>query len=129
MRLMLDAHTAFWTLYEPDQLPLAIARLIADEANDLFVSEASIWELVNKAAAYRLAPMEASPQAFLTRLAELGTTLLPITLTDIVASAILPRHHGDPFDRMLVAQAQAYNLILLTNDNKIPLYDVQTLWR
>ncbi len=129
MRVMLDAHTVFWTLYEPDQFPSGIARLIADEANELFVSEASIWELVNKAAAYRLPPMGASPQAFLTRLAELGTTLLPITMADIVASAVLPRHHGDPFDRMLVAQAQAHDLILLTNDGKIPLYDVQTLWR
>ena len=63
---MLDAHSVFCTLYEPDQLPSGSATLIAGEANELFVSEASIWELVNKAATYRLPPRGASPQAFFT---------------------------------------------------------------
>jgi len=62
------------------------------------------------------------------RIEQLGATFLPMTHADMVASALLPRHHGDPFDRMLIAQAQTNALSIVTIDSKIPLYDVVTIW-
>ena len=62
------------------------------------------------------------------RIEELGVIFLSITKAEIVTSATLPRHHADPFDRILVAQAQAHSLILVTKDSKLPLYEVEILW-
>ncbi len=63
------------------------------------------------------------------RIEELGVVFLPISQKDIVSASTLPRHHADPFDRMLIAQAQAYGLELVTKDEEIALYDVAILWR
>jgi PIN domain nuclease of toxin-antitoxin system len=58
-----------------------------------------------------------------------GAMLLPIERADILASVVLPPHHGDPFDRLLIAQAQARSLVLVTKDADIAKYDVKVLWK
>jgi len=70
-----------------------------------------------------------SVERMIERIEQLGVTFLPITQPDILAAANLPHHHADPFDRMLIAQAQAYSLHLMTKDADISRYDVPTLWR
>ena len=129
MRLLFDSHTLLWALYEPEHLTTHVRDLIADEGNPLFVSYASIWELSNKASAYRLPMVGSSARRMVERIQELGVTFLPITIEDILSAGSLPQHHADPFDRMLIAQAQTHSLSLLTRDADIGLYDVPTLWR
>ena len=65
----------------------------------------------------------------IARIRNLGVTVLAITEPDVVAASTLPPHHLDPFDRMLVAQAQANSLVLVTTDPDVPKYDVRVLWR
>ena len=128
MRLLFDSHALLWALYEPEHLPQMVADAIADKSNELFVSLATVWELANKAAAYRLPIAGSSVETMVERIRELQVTFLPITEDDIIASATLPQLHGDPFDRMLIAQARASSLELITKDSQIARYDVAILW-
>lgn len=129
MRLLLDSHAVLWAVYEPERLPSHLNEIIADAANDLFISLATIWELANKAAVGRLPLVGTSVPGMVTRFEALGSVILPITQSDVIAASTLPPHHLDPFDRMLIAQAQANSLILVTTDSDIPKYDVPVLWR
>ncbi len=127
MRLLLDAHILLWTLYQPENLADRAAKAIADEPNELFVSLATLWEIANKAAVHRLPLAGSSVARIVERMEELGVVLVPILQSEIVAAATLPHHHSDPFDRILIAQAQAHSLTLVTVDEDILLYDVETL--
>jgi PIN domain nuclease of toxin-antitoxin system len=129
LRLLLDSHVLLWALYEPERLPAHVQDVVSDESNELFVSLATVWELANKAAIHRLPLAGSSVERMIERMEQLGVIFLPITQSNIVAAATLPTHHADPFDRMLVAQAQAHSLTLLTKDAEIAKYDVQILWR
>ena len=119
----------FWALYEPEKLSAQAAEAISDEGNELYISLATVWELSNKAGAGRLPIGGSTVEKMVERMGQLADAFIPVTKEDIVASAILPRHHADPFDRMLIAQAQALSLHLVTKDREILLYDVRTLWR
>jgi PIN domain nuclease of toxin-antitoxin system len=129
LRLLLDSHALLWALYEPERLPLRVQQAIAEDRNELFVSLATVWELANKAAVHRLPLAGSSVEAMVERIEQLGVTFLSITQPNIVAAATLPHHHADPFDRMLIAQAQAHSLHLLTKDTEIAKYEVEILWR
>ena len=126
---MLDSHAVFWSLYEPEKLSDRAREEISDERNELFISLATVWELSNKAGAGRLPISGSTVSIMVARMAQLADSFISITQEDIIASANLPRHHADPFDRMLIAQAQARSLHLVTKDSKILLYDVPTLWQ
>jgi PIN domain nuclease of toxin-antitoxin system len=129
LNLLLDAHSLYWAIYEPEKL-LGLARLaISDLRNKRFVSFATFWEMANKVAVDRLPLAGSSVEDLEKRIAQLDVTFLPITMAEIAVSATLPHHHADPFDRMLIAQAQAHDLTLVTKDEKISLYDVKILWR
>ena len=127
--LLLDSHTVLWTLYDPAMLPRGLASLLRDPSTNLFISEASVWELSDKAAKSRLPLAGNSVSQLMRDIEALGVTLLPIERADILASVALPPHHGDPFDRMLIAQAQARNLLLVSKDADIAKYDVKVLWK
>ena len=127
MKLLLDAHALLWALYEPERLPVHIEKAVTDQSNELFVSLATVWEIVNKAAFYRLPLAGSSVERIVERIEQLGVTLLPLLKSEIVAAATLPHHHSDPFDRILVAQALAHGLTLVTVDTDILRYDMLTL--
>jgi PIN domain nuclease of toxin-antitoxin system len=127
VKLLLDAHILLWILYEPERLADWTRNAITDESNELFVSLATLWEIVNKAATHRLPLAGASLERIVERIEDLGVAFLPILQSEIVAAAMLPRHHADPFDRILIAQANAYALTLVTVDADMMLYDVTTL--
>ena len=102
--------------------------LIADSRNTLYWSAASSWEVTIKYALGRL-PLPDAPEQFLT--AELGRNRIEsLSIIDAHAfqAGLLPRHHRDPFDRMLVAQAQIEAFGLITNDSNIRRYDVDVYW-
>jgi PIN domain nuclease of toxin-antitoxin system len=122
LRLLLDTHTLIWWA---DDRPLsdAAAAAIRSPDNAKFVSVASIWEAEIKAASGKLqleADLVAEP-------VEHGFESLPIDARHAVAAARLPRHHGDPFDRMLIAQAQLEGLTLVTRDPVFDSYAVAVL--
>jgi PIN domain nuclease of toxin-antitoxin system len=122
--LLLDTHIFIWASTNPGRLSEAQRAAIASETNTAFVSAATAWEIAIKAAVGRLA---FTMNSFETIRAGMGFAPLPITLPHGIAAGSLPRHHGDPFDRMLVAQAQVEGLTLVTTDRALRRYDVAIL--
>ena len=123
MRLLLDSHVLLWWLVESPRLSQAAYEAIADPSNEIAVSAATPWELEIKRAAGRLR----APQDLLARLRAARFQMLPITAEHGVSAAHLPRHHGDPFDRMLIAQAQIEGLTIVTRDPRFAPYSVATM--
>ena len=122
MRLLLDSHVLIWWSGGARLAPPA-AEAIRSPENEVLVSVASIWEAEIKAAAGKLrllADLDTEP-------AEHGFESLEITARHAVAAARLPRHHNDPFDRMLVAQAQLEGLTIVTRDPVFDNYAVAVL--
>ena len=128
MRILLDTHAFLWWITDDSQLSPKARELISDSHNTMYWSAASSWEVSIKYALGRL-PLPETPEQFLP--VELGKNRIE-SLSVIDAHAFqagrLPRHHGDPFDRMLVAQAQLESLTILSNDRKLSHYDVDILW-
>ena len=122
MRLLLDTHVLLWWLVDHPALSKRARNLIANEP-DVFASAASAWEISIKRA---LGKLEA-PEDLQAAVEASGITELPISFEHAAVAGALPRHHDDPFGRMLVAQAQHEGLTLLTSDSQIPRYAVATL--
>jgi PIN domain nuclease of toxin-antitoxin system len=122
VRLLLDTHVLlWWRLQEPLAPPAADA--IADPRNDVFVSAASIWEAEIKAAAGKLR----LGVDLVEQVSDARFRGLPIELQHGVAAARLPPHHRDPFDRMLIAQAKAEGLTLVSRDPVFGAYGIPLL--
>jgi PIN domain nuclease of toxin-antitoxin system len=123
VRLLLDTHSLLWWLTGNRRLQAAERQAISDPASFVHVSAASIWEISIKASLGRI-----EVKADLQREMEANQFLeLPIQWRHARAAGTLPRHHSDPFDRMLIAQAQTESLHLVTYDPRFRDYDVQLL--
>jgi PIN domain nuclease of toxin-antitoxin system len=123
LRLLLDTHTLLWALGNPEELVAEARSAIVDPENDIVVSAASTWEIAIKGARGKLRiPEELSDQ-----IAASGFEELPVTIVHSIEAGALPRHHSDPFDRMLIAQAQIEGLTLVTRDQRFADYGVATL--
>ena len=118
--LLLDTHVLLWWLDDPASLEAPARRLIADPRKRVFVSAAVAWEITIKR---QLGKLEA-PDDLETALAEERFQHLPITLRHALAVAELPAIHGDPFDRIQIAQARLEGLTIVTRDATIPRYGV-----
>lgn len=127
MRVLLDTHCWLWMLAAPDRFTSDTRERLESPATDLYLSSASIWEIVIKHALGRLQlPMR--PAEYLPgRVAATRTTPLAIEHAHALRVGELPPHHRDPFDRMLVAQAQVEGLPILTADPQLAAYDVEIL--
>ena len=112
----------------PDRLSGAAVDALADTANEVYVSAAVAWEIVIKHSLGKLPLPLPAAQYVTERLAAVGHRPLAISVEHAVALVDLPAHHKDPFDRILVAQAQVDQLTLLTADDKIKGYAVPILW-
>jgi PIN domain nuclease of toxin-antitoxin system len=117
VRLLLDTHLLLWALGAPSKLSAATRKQI--QAAEVFVSAASIWEISIKRS---LGKLEADPREIVAAIAPAGFALLPVTGEHAAGIVELPPVHRDPFDRMLVAQAQIEPMILLTNDEALRGY-------
>ena len=124
MRLLLDTHVFLWWLAGGRDLTHTVCEALASAANTLLLSVASAWEMHIKQAKGRLTV----PEDLETVLWEEGIHLLGITLAHARAAAGLPPHHRDPFDRMLLAQAQREGLMIVTHDALFRPYGVPILW-
>ena len=120
VKLLLDTHVFLWWLSSPSQRRSAAADRIADPDNQVFVSVVSLWEIAIKRAIGKLQ----APVDLQLDVSRAGFELLPITVSHIVATERLPLHHRDPFDRMLIAQAQQEHASLVTRDPQFPPYGV-----
>ncbi len=123
MRLLLDTRVLLWWLANDPSLGEEARARIADPSSLVFVSAATVWEVYIKQALGKLeAPSDLVRQIELNRFEPLS-----ITVSHAYAAGALPRHHDDPFDRMLVAQAMGEALVLLTGDPRMGNYGVETL--
>lgn len=122
MRLLLDTHALLWWLAD-EGLTDRARNAIADPANLVMVSAVSAWEISIKKALGKLA----APDDLERQVDEGGFTPLSITIAHGIAAGELPRHHDDPFDRMLIVQAFAEGLTIVTHDKRFADYDVATL--
>ncbi len=128
MKALLDAHAFIWWVLDMPNLSETCRGIVSDGDNEIVVSVASSYEIAYKAEQGRLTLPE-TPEAYVRdRLAANGFASLPIELGHALRAATLPRIHGDPFDRMLVAQAQIEDLPILTADPAISRYEVETIW-
>lgn len=128
MRVLLDTHTFLWWNAADDRLSDAVRELIADGRTEVLVSVASIWEVATKVAKGRLEIPDEAGRYVAERLQRNNWSALPIGVEHAVRAAGLPRIHLDPFDRMLVAQAQLEEVPILTIDAILTRYDVETIW-
>lgn len=123
MRLLLDSHVVLWWLMEPQRLSRPVTDAISRGTSEVLVSAASIWELSIKQSNGKLTlPGDLHDQAVSE-----GFTVLHVTGRHAAAVRALPTHHKDPFDRMLVVQAQLEGLTLVTADRAMSAYDVPIL--
>lgn len=123
MTLLLDTHILLWWLDDHPALPAVAAAAIADPEADVVVSAATVWEIAIKTAVGRLE----APGDLLDALQVNGFDTLSITPIHALDAGGLPAHHGDPFDRMLIAQARAEVLTLVSVDERFRAYDVDLL--
>lgn len=123
MNLLLDTHTLIWALEDNPRLSTASREAIVNPDNIVFVSAVSVWEISIKKA---LGKLEA-PDTLLEEIERIRFTPLEITLAHGDRAGKLPPIHPDPFDRMLIAQAQSEQLTLVTRDLEIQKYQVQCL--
>lgn len=123
VRLLIDTHVFLWWSKENRRLRKE-ARQAIGEAEIAFVSAASAWEAAIKRGLGKLD----IPEPFEDAVQASGFSKLDVTFSHAAAVSELPRHHGDPFDRMLVAQAQAENLHLLSNERIFDRYGVVRVW-
>jgi PIN domain nuclease of toxin-antitoxin system len=121
--VLLDTHVAIWFLEDPAQLAGEARAVIEDAENVVHLSAVSVWETAIKQAAGRIA----MPEALDRGAARVGFTELAVTWQHGRVAAALPSVHRDPFDRMLVAQAQTEDLVLLTRDADVRRYDIATM--
>ena len=122
-RLLLDSHALLWSLQGGQRLSAETYRAIHDPDNEVFVSVVAVWELAIKRVSGKLE----APENLEASIIGQGYTNLPVTFRHAEIAASLPLIHRDPFDRMLVAQAQAEGLTLVTDDSQIARYDVSLM--
>jgi PIN domain nuclease of toxin-antitoxin system len=110
--LLVDAHALLWALANPDALSVDARAAITDPLNEAVASAATVWEIEIKRSLGKLR----APDDLIGAIEAIGVQLLPVIGADAVRAARLPTHHRDPFDRMLVAQAQRLDAVIVTRD-------------
>ena len=128
MRLLLDTHALLWFLADDPALTLKAKALIENPENEKLVSLATCWEIAIKAGLGKLRLGEPAGELLQRELPRNNFDLLPITLGHATAVQSLPHHHRDPFDRLLIAQAQADGLSVVGADEAFDAYGVVRIW-
>ena len=124
MKLLLDTHAALWWLAADARLGAGADRALSDDTNRVLLSAAVVWEVAIKRSLGKLK----APTGLAATLVGAGAQPLPITLDHAAAVESLPRHHRDPFDRMLVAQALTEGATIVSQDNDLAKYGISLVW-
>lgn len=125
---LLDTHTLLWAMSEPDTLGRKTRKILEAPGSDLFVSSVSPWEIAIKLSIGKLQLATHWARAISRFMAKNSINWQSITLQDSVAVSELPFHHRDPFDRLLVAQAQVRGQTILSRDRQLDAYGKLRLW-
>ncbi|HEX6746290.1 MAG TPA: type II toxin-antitoxin system VapC family toxin [Longimicrobium sp.] len=126
--MLLDTHTLLWWLSDDERLPQRARDVILDATNEVFVSAASAWEVATKFRLGKLPTATRLAHDFAGQLRSQRFEPLPVTIEHGQRAGLLAGPHKDPFDRMLIAQAQAENLVLVSNEELFDSYGVVRLW-
>ncbi len=127
MRLLVDTHAVIWAVDDPSKLGRRAVTALEDPANELLLSAGTIWEISIKVGLKKLSLSLPYRQWMNKAIDDLGLSLLPITVEYADVQAGLPKHHGDPFDRLLAAQAQVENVSLVSADLVFDQYEVNRI--
>ena len=128
MRVLVDTHTFLWALLHDRRLPAKAKRILTSDTDELVFSLVSIWEIAIKMKTGKLNALGSTVSYIRYEMEEYGMELLPIRYEHILQLERLPLHHSEPFDRLLIAQAVAESLPILTHDSKFPAYPVKLIW-
>jgi PIN domain nuclease of toxin-antitoxin system len=124
VKLLIDTNPALWLLDADTRLSPSADQMLTDPANEVLLSAAVVWEVAIKQSLGKLD----APDGFSSMLISGGATPLPVSIEHARAVASLPWHHRDPFDRLLVAQANVEDAVVVSSDERLRAYDVQTAW-
>lgn len=127
MKLLLDTHTFLWAFDRPEALSSTVRDALLDPLVERWVSVIALAEIAVKAQK-GLLDLPLTRDFYLDQAARLRATFLPVGVLHCFALFSLPRLHGDPFDRLLIAQAKAEGLTIATHDRAFAAYDVPTIW-
>jgi PIN domain nuclease of toxin-antitoxin system len=128
MKYLLDTHIFLWWITDNTKLQGNTRDLISDKSNELFLSSASLWEMMIKSKLNKI-DLPDDPKSYLKDQVEINSiNILNITMEHSLETYDLPEIHKDPFDRMLIAQARVEKLTILTTDSFIKRYEVNTLY-
>lgn len=128
MRYLLDTNVWLWSIFEPQKLSPKAHDILADLRQEVFLSAASAWEIAIKSASGKLRLPEPPATYVPRRMTEQGVRPLEVSQRHTLAVSTLPPHHRDPFDRLLVAQANLENMVLISSDRIFARYAVEVLW-
>jgi PIN domain nuclease of toxin-antitoxin system len=128
LRVLLDSHTLLWWILDHPALPAAAREAISGTDNTVLVSAASAWELAIKFRAGTLPEAGDLVSNFPAEIEQEGFQLLPISAEHGIRAGLLPGLHKDPFDRMLIAQSQAEDIPIVSNEAVFDTYGVRRLW-
>ncbi|MBL8165180.1 MAG: type II toxin-antitoxin system VapC family toxin [Anaerolineae bacterium] len=128
MKVLLDTHTFIWADSDPSKLTARVSALIRDPNNTVFLSIASLWEIQIKFQAGKLSLRIPLPELVKHQQQTNQIVMLPVTVDHVYGLEALPTHHRDPFDRILIAQAQVENLTMLSHDAVFAQYPIQVIW-
>ncbi len=128
MRVLLDTHCWLWMQVSPERFSHEALDIVQHPDNELLLSAASSWEIAIKYALGNL-PLPLPPEEYVpSRMQSSGVVGLPVEHSHALHVAVLPAHHRDPFDRLLIAQAQVEKLLILTTDRQFSPYEVEIRW-
>lgn len=128
MALLLDTHTVLWFFWDDPQLSAAAKMCIEEPANRKLVSIASCWEIAIKVTSGKLVLGEPSRSFLRREIVRNNFELMPINLDHVTLVESLAQHHKDPFDRLLVAQAQVERVALVSGDTIFDRYGITQIW-
>jgi len=128
LHLLLDTHALIWWMTDSSSLPDSVRRLMLEKQNTIVVSAASAWEMATKVRLGRLPAASEITRNFQEYLAQSGFETLPVSALHGIRAGLLPGPHRDPFDRMLIAQAQAEDLIIVSNELVFDAYGIRRAW-
>ncbi len=128
MKALVDAHTLIWAVDRPEELGGQAEEVLKNSSNELLLSTGNIWEIGIKVGIGKLALSISYENWMNQAISELGLKILPITIKSAAIQAKLPNYHGDPFDRLMVAQAQAENACIISKDDTLDEYKIDRIW-
>lgn len=128
MRVLVDTHTFLWALLHDHRLSVRAKHMLKSDEHELVFSLVSLWEIAIKIKTGKLNAIGSSVAYIRDEMDAYGMELLPVRYEHVLQLEALPVHHSDPFDRLLIAQAAAESLPILTSDEKFRQYPVKVLW-